>query len=306
MRARPAQTRAPVLLPRVLLPTVLLATVVLAGCGAVSTPTSGQPSPGTATTPTTPVRAVARDRPTPAQIVTDPRSTLSAARVAPGPEGYTVRAWWVLTRHGRSVSAIVTSDDRMESPSYARGTYRAWSKGSPPVTKPAPAPGMGDLLSTDVFSLQDGTRAQEGGHDGATLIPFERLMRSVDGAAWERFDVPKTDGQQAYTAGQVVLPNGRLLALLNAWSRDGRHRSSTVWHGLWISDGDDWSSYRPWRPRFFPDLPAGTAPWGPLESIGAAVDPRQTGGGIVWVTTIDRVYVSTDGARTFREIPARP
>lgn len=286
------------------LPALLLTALLLAGCGA-ATPIAGAPFESTAARPT-PSASSPPTRPTPEEIVADPRSTLSAVRVMPGPEGYTVSAWWVLTQHDHSLSAIVTSNDRMENPSYTRGTYRAWSKGQPPVTKPAALPGMAGMLATDIFSLQDGTRAQEGGHDGATLVPFERLMRSADGGPWERFDVPQTGGQQAYTSGQVVLPDGRLLVLLNAWSADGRGRANAVWHGLWISDGDDWSSYRPWRPEFSPKLPAGIAPWGPLQSIGAAVDPKQTVDGVVWVTTLNRLYVSTDGARTFHEIPARP
>jgi hypothetical protein len=246
------------------------------------------------------------DRPTLPEIVADPHATLSAVSVRSGADGLTVRAWWVLTRHGRTRGAIVSGEERMASPSYAPGTLRAWAAREPRVSEPVPAPGMGDLLAQDVLSLRDGTRAQQGGHDGATLDPFERLVRSVSGGPWQRFDVPHTDGQQAYTSGQVVLPDGRLLALLDAWSGDRRGRANPVWHGLWISAGDDWSSYRPWRPRFTPALPAGERPWGPLNALGAAVDPRPGSDPVVWVTTRDRLYVSTDGARTFREIAARP
>jgi hypothetical protein len=165
---------------------------------------------------------------------------------------------------------------------------------------------MDHLLTSEVLSLADGTRAQQGGHDGATLDPFERVARSTDDGPWELFDVPHTGGQQAYTGGQVVLPDGRLLVLLDQWSGDRRDRASRVWHGLWTSRGDDWSSYRPWRPRFSPALPAGALPWGPLTALGASADPGPGSGGVVWVTTSNRLYVSVDGARSFRELPARP
>ena len=281
--------------------------LALTGCsqGSSSEPTAAPPS--SAAPSVTHTRPPAAGPPGLAHIVGDPHATLSAVSVRPGPDGFTVRAWWVVRRHGHTRGAIVTSDDRMASATYAPGTYRAWAEHEPRVRKPHPEPGIGGLLPTDVFSLQDGTRAQQGGHDGATLDPFERIVRSVGGRPWERFDVPMTDGQQAYTSGQVVLPDGRLLALLNDWSGDRRGRANPVWHGLWVSDGDDWSSYRPWRPRFTPPLPHGHRPWGPLTSIGAAVDPRQeTPDGVVWVTTSNELYVSTDGARTFRAVPVRP
>lgn len=285
---------------------LVFATLALLVCGCSGSPSS-VPSPASASPTTSPTVRAADQRPTLPEIVADPKATLSIVSVRPGPDGLTVRAWWLLPwTHDRTLGAIVTSDDRMRSASYAAGTYRQWAAHEPPLTRPSPAPGMGDLMASDVFSLQDGTRAQQGGSDGATLDPFQRLLRSVDGGPWERFDVPQTRGQQAYTSGQVVLPDGRLLVLLDAWSSDHRGRPNPVWHGLWVSDGDDWSSYRPWRPTFTPKLPRGVRPWpSGLEALQATDDPR-TGGGIIWVTTLDRVYVSTDAARTFREVAARP
>lgn len=276
----------------------LVAVAALTGCSA-DDPAASPAPPAATPTPPRP------DRPTLRQIVADPRATLSAVSVRPGPDGYVVHAWWVLPWRHRTLDAIVTSDDRMETSSYAPGTYRSWSAHEPRFREPTPVPGMGDLLPSDVSSLQDGTRAQQGGHDGATLAPFERMMRSVGGGPWERFDVPRTRGQQAYTGGQVVLADGRLLALLDAWSDDRRGHPHPVWHGLWISDGDDWASYRPWKPVLTPAPPVGEQPWGPLRAMGASVDPRQTSDGVVWVSTLNRLYVSTDGARTFHEIPAR-
>lgn len=281
--------------------------LLLGGCSdgsGTTTPPTASPTGSPTGSPT--AAASRSDRPTLRQIVADPWATLSDVSVRPGPGGFVVRSWWVLPWRHRTLGAIVTSDDRMRSPSYAPGTYRSWSAGEPRFARPSPAPGMGDLLPSDVYSLQDGTRAQQGGHDGATLAPFERMIRSVSGGPWTRFDVPRTRGQLAYTGGQIVLGDGRLLALLDAWSGDRRGHANPVWHGLWTSDGNDWSSYRPWRPVLTPAPPAGERPWGALRALGASVDPRQTSDGVVWVSTLDRLYVSTDGARTFHEIPARP
>lgn len=277
--------------------------LALAGC---SDTTSGRTDPTPAQVPSSTHPAKFR-RPPLLGVVADPHATLADVSVVPRGDGFAVRAWWVVRRHGRTRGAIVTSHDRMQTFSLARGTYEAWSAHESRPTTPRPAPGLAGLLATDVFSLQDGTRAQQGGHDGATLDPFERLVRSVGGGPWERFDVPMTDGQRAYTSGQVVLPDGRLLALLNDWSNDRRGRANPVWHGLWVSNGDDWASYLPWRPRFVPALRSGHPPWGPLTALGAAVDPRQElPDGVVWVTTSNELYVSTDGARTFRAVPVRP
>jgi hypothetical protein len=278
----------------------------------VGTPSGAPVSTAAGTSTGTSTGTPAADRPSPHDLVTDPHATLTDVSVRLTPDGLRVRAWWILTRHHRTRGAIVTSHDGMRTASYTPGTYRAWSAHEPQFVTPSPAPGMRDLLPTDVYSLRDGTRAQQGGGDGATLNPFQRLVRSVGGGPWERFDVPQTRGQQAYTSGQVVLPDGRLLALLDAWSGDRRGRPSALWHGLWISDGDDWASFRPWRPRFTPSLPKtlGTAetpgPSGPLTGIGASLDPMQARDPVVWVTTADRLYVSSDGARTFQETPARP
>lgn len=280
----------------------LLLTTGTSGCGA------DDPGPGSAATSTSASASSAAPaaRPTLRRVVRDPRATLSTVSVRPAAGGYRVRAWWVLMHRGRSLGAIVSSDDGMATAAFARATYAAWAAHEPRPTPPSPAPGLGGLLPTDVVSLRPGTRAQQGGHDGATLDPFERVVRSVDGGPWRRYDVPRTDEQQAYTSGQVVLPDGRLLVLLDHWSGDRPRHASPVWHGLWVSDGDDWSSYAPWHPVIAPTPAAGRQPWGPLTGLGAAPAPPRSGRGVVWVTTVDRLYVSTDGARTFRETPARP
>jgi hypothetical protein len=287
-RARPSGVRTTAAL-------AITAALMLDGCAA------GPPDPPR------PAAVTTTARPTLQEVVADTHATLSAVSVRPGPAGPTVRAWWVVRRGGRTFGAVVTGTGRMTPASYTAASYRTWAAGEPRAAKPSAVPGMSGLLPSDVLSVRDGTRAQVGGHDGATLLPFERVARSVDGGPWETFDVPRTRGRLGYTAGQVVLPDGRLLVLLDAWSDDRPGRASPVWHGLWVSDGGDWAAYRPWRPSFTPALPAGgRRPRGPLVSLGAALDPGQASGPVVWVTTANRLYVSTDGARSFQEVPARP
>jgi hypothetical protein len=177
-----------------------------------------------------------------------------------------------------------------------------------PAARPEPVPpGLAGLLVNTVQSLDDGLQARVGGHDGATLFPFEKVARSTDdGVTWTTYDVPKIGGERAYVSGGVVLRDGRHLALLGSWSGDRRHHPGVQHHGLWVSDGDDWSSYVPVEPVFEPALTPAPGrvltEWSSLDSL--QVSP--TGGGVIWATSWDdRLYTSVDGARTFTEIAAR-
>jgi hypothetical protein len=152
--------------------------------------------------------------------------------------------------------------------------------------------------------------AKVGGGDGATLFPFEATARSHDGGqTWTTYDVAAVDGERAYTSGQVVLSDGRLLVLLTSWSDDRRSRPGPRHHGLWVSDGDDWSRFTPYDEASFLPPPGPPPAGGRLAelswqaSLGA--DPQR--GGVIWLQGWDdRLYVSSDAARTFRAIPARP
>jgi hypothetical protein len=164
-------------------------------------------------------------------------------------------------------------------------------------------PRMGRLLPWPARSLQPGTIAIAGGGDGATLFPFQRVVRSTDaGATWRRFDVPLFDGERGYSAGHVVATDGRLLVLLDHFSGDRPHRPSARHHGLWSSRGPDWASYRPVRVRLAPDQEPAPDGWSPVASLSASADPDP----VLWVTTWDhRAYVSTDQARSFQEVRVR-
>lgn len=245
-------------------------------------------------------------RPTLKQIVHDPRSMLNTVAVRAGLTGYTVTAWWTLVRGNKVYGAIVTSDDQFQSASYERGSSATWAKHQP-LTKKMPPPSLdafNGLLASPVESLAPGTRAFVAGGDGATLLPFQAVARSTDGGAWEAYVIPKTQGDQAYDDGDLVLPDGRLLVLLDWWSSDrGWTKPRPEDHGLWISDRDSWATYTPYHPMFSPGLTPSDLITGIDAEPGAG---RQASHGLVLATTRDnRLYVSTDGAQTFHEIKAR-
>ncbi|GAB4002833.1 hypothetical protein [Nocardioides ultimimeridianus] len=266
---------------------------VLAACGAKGVP-SAAPTPSVSHPAPPSLR----------RVVHDPRSRLNTVAVAPGPQGFTVSAWWSLRQGRRDVGAIVTSDDGFRSAHYERAGYRAWSRHAPTIKGPGPhIPAFRDLIATPVVSLSIGVRAFTGGGDGATLYPFGAVARSLHGAPWTGSAVPLHDGDRAYQSGAAVLPDGRFLVLLDAWSSDRGAKPGPEHHGLWVSRGEDWTSFTPWRPVFAPPLRTSER----IEMLQAARDgSRYAPHGFVYVMTSDsRVYVSTDDAHTFTRTPAR-
>src|SRR5262245_37379406 len=94
------------------------------------------------------------------------------------------------------------------------------------------------------------------GGDGATLFPFDKIYRTLDGGqTWET--VEESPGAMAYVSWSLVRPDGTLLALLDAWSDDRNGHPGSHPHGLYESNGSDWSDlhYVP----FLPGAPASLA-----------------------------------------------
>ncbi|MDN4175498.1 hypothetical protein QWY28_21220 [Nocardioides sp. SOB77] len=287
-----------------LLLAALVPTVLLAGCGGTPAPSAGPPASSSASSSGSPVASpvaapaaavpeVDRGR----AIAEAPTSVLRSATVRRTRAGLVVTAWWGCP-DAQSCSladqAVAGSGDDFETATYEQVTRRrAAERLGGPLRGPVAVPGLDGLLTQEADSLLPGTRAVLGGGDGATLLPFQQVARRVAGGAWQVFEAPLVDGERGYVTSAVVLSDGRLLVLLPAWSGDRAGRPSTVHHGLWVSDGDDWSSYRPW-----------SGDPGGVQDLRA--DPRE--GGVLWMVAADDVaplLVSTDGGRTLRAVRAR-
>ena len=178
-----------------------------------------------------------------------------------------------------------------------------WTRDGGATWTRVPAPVHG-VLTGFVPSLVPGRMVLALGGDGATLFPLLRVLSSTDdGTNWTTYEVPEVDGERRYTRGEVLLSNGRLLVLVEAWSDDTLERHSARHHGFFVSTVDNLGDLSPVEPRFVP--PLGT----PSDhvcciSLDASSDPDP----VLWTTTPDRrLYYSVDDARTFRELPvSRP
>ncbi len=156
------------------------------------------------------------------------------------------------------------------------------------------------LLWSPATSLAPGVLAAVGGGDGATLQPFEMALRSDDlGETWEKFELPKFDGQMAYESGLVVTSDGRLLALLTNFSDDTLDWEADRYHGLYASDGSDWSAFSPVDSSFTPVL----NPAPPGESAVTELSATVGSEPLIRVRTWDdQVYVSTDRGASFHDL----
>jgi hypothetical protein len=140
------------------------------------------------------------------------------------------------------------------------------------------------------------------GADGATLFPFVAVhrARSAGGAAFERVTVP--GDPRAYLSGEAVLPDGRLLVAVEAWSDTRPGPEFVTPPGLYVSAGDDWSTYE--------EVEAG-APYAAVDDfqpswLGTAVTAQ---GVIVFLKAPpgdpNPAYSSSDGGLTWQPVPGR-
>lgn len=278
---------------------VALLLVALLGC---STAESTLPAPASVSAgPTV-------DRRSPEEVAQDPGARLVTARIVRTASGLRVAAWWEYDEKGSRRERAIAVREPGTVPTYESWSRRRWSELAPITPQPTAVPGsLEGLMVNEIVSLQPQVSALVGGGDGATLFPFQKVARSSDdGATWTTYDVPEIGGERAFTSGEVVLPDRRLLVLLGSWSGDRRNHPGQQHHGLWMSTGHDWSTYRPVQPVFKPTLrppPGGwLAAWSSLDSLWAS----STDGGVIWAQTWDnRLYASIDGARSFAEVPAR-
>lgn len=132
----------------------------------------------------------------------------------------------------------------------------------------------------------------EGG-DGATLFPFEAVHRA-DGGRMVR--IAEDTDPMRYLGGQAVLPDGRLLIFVAAWSDE---RSPT---GFYVSD-EDWTSF-----THLPGPPGTDGQFGSGDPIDIAVTSTTAtiiARGDVQDSDGPPVYVSTDAGETWQPFPAR-
>lgn len=266
----------------------------IAGC-ADSPPPSIPPQPAEA--------SAAPSGVTPEEIVLDPRSRLLDAVVRPTEAGFDVAAWWGCVDQGcQGRRAITTSADGFATAAYEKWTQRNWEKHSPVPTRPS-VPAFEGLAQDSVWSMEDGAEGVQvviAGGDGATLKPFQQVGRSTDhGETWDVYDVAPIDDEMAYHYGGVGLEDGRLMVLLDHFSDDGHNAPAARPHGLWISDGLDWTTYAPLAATFSPALTPSAVGWSEIVDLDVA-------DGTISVRTWDsKLYVSTDNAVTFLEIRGR-
>ncbi|KRF35967.1 hypothetical protein ASG94_00230 [Nocardioides sp. Soil805] len=247
-------------------------------------------------------------RPTPQEISLDERSVLLDVVVTPRPDGLRVVSWWGCVETGcrgrRAIATVATSDDGLTTASYEPWSRRRWQAYAGARDAVPSVPALDGLLQQPVRSMApggaEGTQVVVAGGDGATLLPFEVAARTTDhGGSWETYDVDLGGEVLAYQSGAVGLADGRLLVLLDHFSDETLARPADRWHGLWASDGGDWSTYAPHRAEFEPPLGPAPGGWSPV----VALDARQD---VAWVRTWDsRLYVSRDDAATFRQVRAR-
>jgi hypothetical protein len=240
---------------------------------------------------------------TPEETVLDSRSRLLDAVVRPTEDGFDVAAWWGCVEQGcQGRRAIATSSDGFATAAYKKWSRRKWEMHSPMPTRPS-VPAFEGLAQDSAPSLVEGEFGAQvviAGGDGATLKPFQKVARSADhGETWAVYDVAPIDGQMAYHYGGVGLADGRLLVLLDHFTDDGPNAPADRPHGLWISDGIDWTTYAPQRATFSPTLTPTAVGWSEIIDLDATP-------GVISVRTWDsKLYVSTDGAVRFLEIRAR-
>jgi hypothetical protein len=78
-------------------------------------------------------------------------------------------------------------------------------------------PSNASSVYTLVPSARPGTTAVLEGADGATLFPFIAAHRGTrDAASWRAF--PEGRHPRGYVDGAAVLPDGRLMAFIEAWA----------------------------------------------------------------------------------------
>ena len=193
------------------------------------------------------------------------------------------------------------TDTLLETPS---GQLRAlsfaaysWSDDGGATWRHLALPLTGNELPELVATASDDVHALLVTGDGATLAPWIRALRSDDGSAWTSYSGPTV--ATAYVDSPVVLPDGRLLIDVQAWSDQRAGGPAPRRIGLYV--GDDWSATAP--VRMGPPFDAS-----PNRSMMNILDVAVTGKTVtVYAQAPDRttVVASSDDGATWSPIRAR-
>jgi hypothetical protein len=294
------------------------AVACLAACSSAPTgsPTTAPSTPPPATAISgSPVADEAPSRParwSRERVVQSRSSYLLVSRVERTSDGLRVMTAWSCgdPRCGRQ-RAIAVGTDGFRTARYLRWTRQSYDELFGPARLPPDGLEDDGRMAQPVVSLAveaDRHQVATLGSDGATLYPFEAVARSADaGRTWTTREVERGEAMP-YVSGNIVLPDGRMLALIGNWSSDRRRGPGPEHHGLWVSTDPDLTRYTPYEPSLDPQ-PAPPDPElvpplaGPSPFV--AMDASAQHGGIIWLQSWDaRLWVSEDG-NGFREIPAR-
>ena len=204
---------------------------------------------------------------------------------APLPEGAPDRGGITVLSDG-SLAGVEYADE----PAFVRSTDlgKTWSR------TPLDA---GDNALFSVIDGGDGRAVVMEGSDGATLFPFVAVHRQeVAGGPFTRFT--QSSDPRAYVSGSAVLPDGRLLIGVESWSDEVSLVEAVTRPGLYVSAGDDWST--------FEEIVMG-APWTELDIFRPSwlAATRTEDAVTIFLAGDHPAYSSDDGGQTWQLVPAR-
>ena len=157
-----------------------------------------------------------------------------------------------------------------------------------------------DAGANALFTVSDGGDGRAvvvEGSDGATLFPFVAVHRQeVAGGPFTTF-TPESD-PRAFISGSAVLPDGRLLIGVESWSDEVSLVEAVTRPGLYVSAGDDWST--------FEEVVVG-APWTELDIFRPSwlATTRTEDAVTIFLAGDHPAYSSSDGGQTWQLVPAR-
>jgi hypothetical protein len=163
--------------------------------------------------------------------------------------GKALRHWLAVDPDTGGAHRLSTPPDTIEVQTQPGGQLRAltlhfgyfWSDdgGSSWHHVPLP-PGDRQLMVGMIPTIDDSLHALQLGGDGATLFPWDHVLKSTDGRTWTSYDGPRSP--MGYGDPVAVLPDGRLLLDIDGWSDATNQQPSA--HPLGLYTGTDWGHLR--------------------------------------------------------------